>query len=79
MYEKKNPQEVCKYKAYENQSKVKFDGLVFPMRLDDLDRFEEMNDEKYSVNVFGLRDAVGDETAMRSKFVYPMSHQTSER
>jgi hypothetical protein len=37
-----------------------------------MDRFEEMNDNKYSVNVFGLRDAVGDETSLRSKFVFPM-------
>ena len=67
-----HPEPVAKSRHLVDQDKVKFDGLVMPMRLDDLDRFEEMNDNKYSVNVFGLRDAEGDEAAMRSKFVYPL-------
>jgi hypothetical protein len=73
VFDKPHPERTSHYKALlQQQDKVKFDNLVFPMRLDDMDRFEEKNDNKCSVNVFGLRDAVGNETSFWFKFVFPM-------
>jgi hypothetical protein len=57
------------YKKFENQTLVNFDGLLFPMPVSMIDRFEEINEFQYSVNVFMLRDAQGQEGELRSKHV----------
>ena len=76
VYKKKNPQEMRHDKTLEEKTRLKFDGLPFPMTLDALNDFEELNDNQYSVNVFGLRDAVGDESKQRSTYVYPLRVST---
>ena len=67
--DKPHPEKPGAYKKYENQKDVNFGTLPFPMRLDAISQFEDINDRKFAVNVYGLRDAEGKETEMRSKFV----------
>ena len=52
-----------------NQILVECERLLFPMPASMLDRFQEINDFKCSVNVFMLRDAEGKEGELRSKHV----------
>lgn len=47
---KKDLQRVSKYKPYANQ--LKFDGIDFPVEVDDVSSFEEQNE--IPINVFGL-------------------------
>jgi len=69
VYEKPHPEKPGAYKKFENQTEVKFGSLPFPMRIDAITQFEDLNDHKYVVNVYCLRDAEGKEKEMRSKFV----------
>ena len=46
------PQRVTVYKPYMN--KLKFDGIEFPVKIDDVSKFEAMNE--IPINVFGLDD-----------------------
>ena len=45
----KNPQRVSKYEPFKNE--LKFDGIEFPVKLQDITKFETQN--QISVNVFG--------------------------
>ena len=69
VYDKAHPEKVSAYKKFADQTKVNFEGLLFPMPVEMMDRFEEINNYKYSVNVFQLRDAQGVDGEMRDKHV----------
>jgi hypothetical protein len=66
-----HPERVSKYRDLVNTTHVKFDGLPFPMPINKIDKFEQMNDGKISVNVFDLQDWT-EENATRSKRVRPI-------
>ena len=42
------------------------------MRVDAMSEFEDMNDHKYAINLYTLREAVGKETELRSHFLEVM-------
>jgi len=66
-----HPERVSKYKDLLNTTPVRFDGLPFPMPVNKIDKFEQLNDNKISVNVFDLQDWT-DNNATRSKKVRPI-------
>ena len=49
-----NPQRVNHYTPYENEINV--NGIVFPTKVSAVDRFEVINENRYSVNIFGYED-----------------------
>jgi len=71
VHEQIHPERVSKYKDLVNTTHVRFDGLPFPMPVNKIDKFEQMNDNKISINVFDLQDWT-DENATRSKKVRPI-------
>jgi len=60
VYEQAHPERVSKYKELLNTTEVKFEGLSFPLQVFDIDKFEQLNDFKYSVNVFDLQKWAGE-------------------
>ena len=52
VYKKDHPCRICKYKPFENDSIIKWDGVNFPASNEDIDYFEEINNRTISVNVY---------------------------
>jgi hypothetical protein len=59
VHEQAHPERVTKYKELLNTTEVKFEGLSFPLQVFGIDKFEHLNDFKYSVNVFDLQEWEG--------------------
>jgi hypothetical protein len=64
----KNPCLVSSYRTNENSTKLIFDNISFPMKLNDISKFERMN-PTISINVFGVE---------KKSIVGPLYH-TSQR
>ena len=71
VHEEIHPERISKYRDLVNTTHVKFDGLTFPMPVTKITKFEKMNDNKISINVFDLQDWT-DEKATRSKRLRPI-------
>jgi hypothetical protein len=66
-----HPERVSKYKDLLNTTHVKFGDLPFPMPINKIDKFEQLNNNTISINVFDLQDWT-EENATRSKRVRPV-------
>ena len=69
VFDKPHAEQPVKYAKYADQKDVKFGSLPSPMPLDAISQFEDMNDHRFAINVYGLRDAEGKEKELRSKMV----------
>jgi hypothetical protein len=66
-----HPERVSKYKDLLNTTHVRFGDLPFPMPINKIDKFEQLNNNTISINVFDLQDW-SEEHATRSKRVRPV-------
>ena len=66
-----HPERVSKYKDLLNTTHVRFGDLPFPMPINKIDKFEQLNNNTISINVFDLQDW-SEEHAARSKRVRPV-------
>ena len=57
IYEKGHPERISYYKNLTDN--IKWDNINFPVSLNDIEKFEEINDGKFSINVYVIND---DET-----------------
>ena len=69
--EQVHPERVSKYRDLIRTTHVNFGDLPFPMPVNKIDKFEQLNDNKISINVFDLQDWT-DERATRSKRLRPI-------
>ena len=51
VHDKPHPEKVAAYKKFADQTAVNFDGLLFPMAVNSMDRFEDINNFKSSSTV----------------------------
>ena len=76
IYKKDHPERLYHYNKYlQNDNFIKWDGVEFPACNDDIDKFEEVNDNTKSVNVYTIdRDVDKIRVDKVTKITNPVCH-----